>query len=93
MFSENLSINVTFWRFLPQVQIILVVILGRVEGHHRPNLSDRMIAHLHQFAKNLDGRIAFRGVVEPNGGKVLRTDIDTLAVDLLEIVDLEEIAH
>ena len=93
MFSENLVVYVTFRRFLPLVQVILMVVFGRVEGHHRPNLSDRMIAHLHQFAKNLDGCVALRVVVEPNGREVLRANVDALTVDLFKVMDFKEIAH
>ena len=93
IFLEYFSPNVTFWRFLPLVEIILMVVLGRVEGHDLSDLRDRMIAHLHQFAKDADGGVALFCVVEPNGGEVLRPDIDALSVDLLKVMDLKEIAY
>ena len=93
MISENLPINVTFRRFLPLVEVILMVVLGRVEGHDLPNLRGGMITHLHQFAENADGYVALREVVEPNGRKVLRPDVDALSVGLFKVVDLEELAH
>ena len=80
-----------FWRFLPQVQIILMIVLGGVEDHSLSDLCSRMIAHLQQFAKDFDGGVAFFGVVEPDGGEILGTDVDALAVGLFEVVDLEEI--
>ena len=92
-FSKYLSINMAFRRLLPQVQIVLMVVLGRVEGHDLPDLRDGMIAHLHQLAENLNGGVAFFSVVKPNGGEVLRADVDALAVDLLEVVDFKEIAY
>ena len=92
-FSKYFPPDMALGRFTPLVQIVLMVVLGRVEGHGLPNLRGRMIAHLHQFAKDLDGRVALRGVVEPNGGKVLCANVDALAVDLLEVVDFKEIAH
>ena len=82
-----------FWGLPTLVQIVLVVILGKVEGHGLADLCGGMIAHLHQFAKDLNGRVALRGVVEPNGGEVLRSDVDSLTVNLLEVVDFKEIAH
>ena len=57
-----------FWRLSTLVKIVLMVIFGRVEGHGLADLCGRMIAHLHQFAKDFDGRVALRSVVEPNGG-------------------------
>ena len=82
-----------FWRFLPQVQIILMIVLGGVEDHSLSDLCSRMIAHLHQLAKDFDGGIAFFGVIEPDGRKVLRPDVNALAIGLLEVVDFKEIAH
>ena len=82
-----------FRRLAALVKVVLMVILGRVEDHGLPDLRGGMIAHLHQLAKDLDGGVALPGVVEPNGGEVLRPDVDALAVGLLEVVDLEEIAH
>ena len=70
-----------------------MVVLGRVEGHGLTDLCGGMVSHLRQFAKNLDGRVAFRMVVEPNGGKILCADVDALSVGLLKVVDFKEIAH
>ena len=92
-FSKYLPIYVTFRRLLPLIQIILMIILGRVERHNHSYLRDRMIAHLHQLAKHADGGVALFGVVEPNGGEILRTNVDALAVGLLKVMDLEEIAY
>jgi hypothetical protein len=82
-----------FWGLPTLVQIVLVVVLGRVEDHGLADLRGGMIAHLHQFAKDFDGRVALRGVVEPNGGKVLRANVDALAVGLLKVVDFKEITY
>ena len=67
-------------RLLPLIEIILMVILGRVEGHGGADLGGRMIAHLHQFAEYLDGSVALFGMVEPDGGQILRADVDALSV-------------
>ena len=83
----------TFRRLAALVEVVLMVVLGRVEDHGLPDLRGGMIAHLHQLAEDLDGCVALPGVVEPDGGEVLRPDVDALAVGLLEVVDLEEIAH
>ena len=82
-----------FRRLPTLVQIVLVVVFGRVEGHHRADLRDGAVTHLHQFAENLDGGVALCVVVEPDSGEVLRPDVDALAIDLLKVVDFEEIAH
>jgi len=82
-----------FRRLAALVEVVLVVVLGRVEDHGLSDLRSGMIAHLHQLAEDLDGGVALPGVVEPDGGEVLRPDVDALAVGLLEVVDLEEIAH
>ena len=79
--------------FLPLVQIVLVVVFGGVEGHDGTDLRGGMVAHLHEFAKNLDGRVALREIVEPNGGEVLCADVHALSVGLLKVVDFKEIAH
>ena len=92
-FSKYFPPNMAFRRLTPLVQIVLMIVLGRVEGHGLSNLRGWMIAHLHQFAKNLDGRVALRGVVEPNGGKILRANVDALTIGLFEVVDFEEITH
>ena len=91
--SKHLPPNMTFRRFIALVKVVLMVILRRVEHHSLPDLRGRMIAHLHQLAKDFYGSVAFLGVVEPNGRKVLRPDVHTLPIGLLEVVDLEEIAH
>ena len=83
----------TFWCLAALVEVVLMVVLGRVEDHGLPDLCGGMIAHLHQLAEDFDGGVALFSVVKPNGGEVLRADVDALAVDLLEVVDLEEIAH
>ena len=70
-----------------------MVILGEIKDHGLSDLCGRMIAHLHQFAENFYGGVAFLSIVEPNGGKVLRSDVDTLAVSLLKVVDFKEIMH
>ena len=82
-----------FWGLPTLIQIVLVVILGGVERHGLANLRGRMIAHLHQFAKDLNGCVALCGVVAPNGGEVLRADVNALTVNLLKVMDFEEIAH
>ena len=82
-----------FRRLAALVEVVLMIVLGRVEDHDLPDLRGGMVAHLHQLAEDFDGHVALRGVVEPNGGEVLRPDVDALAVGLLEVVDLEEIAH
>ena len=82
-----------FWRLTALVQIVLVVVLGRVEGHGLTDLRGGMIAHLRQFAKDLNGRVALCDVVEPNGGKILCSNINALAVDLLKVMDFKEIAQ
>ena len=80
-------------RFLPQVEVILMVVLGWVEGHHLSDLRGGTVAHLHQLAEDLDGRVALLGVVEPNGGEVLRANVNALTVGLLKVVDLKEITN
>ena len=70
-----------------------MVVLGRVEGHGLTNLCGRMIAHLHQFAENFYGGVAFLSIVEPNGGKILCADVDALSIGLLKVVDFKEIAR
>ena len=82
-----------FWRLAALVKIVLMVVLGRVENHRLSDLRGRMIPHLHQLAEDFDGNVTLLGVVEPNGGKILCANVYTLAVNLLEVVDLEEIAH
>ena len=77
--------------FLPLIQIVLVVILGRVEGHHLSDLSGGMIAHLHQFTEDLECDVALRDVIEPDAGEILRPDVDALSVGLLKVMDLEEV--
>ena len=74
----------TFRRFLPQVEIILMVIFGGIEGHGLSDLSGGMIAHLHQFVEHTNGGIALFHVVEPNGGKILCPDVDALSIGLLK---------
>ena len=75
------------------VEIVLVVVFGRVEGHHRADLRDGAVTHLHQLAEDTNGGVTLFSVVEPNGGEVLRPDVDALPVDLLEVMDFKEIAH
>ena len=69
-----------------------MVVLGRVEDHGLPDLRGGMVAHLHQLAEDFYGSVAFLDVVEPNGGKVLRANVYTLAVGLLKVMDFKEIA-
>ena len=83
----------TLRRLAALVKVVLMVVLSGVEDHGLSDLRGRMIPHLHQRAKDFYGSVAFLGVVEPNGGKVLRANVYTLAVGLFEVVDLEEIAH
>ena len=83
----------TFRRFLPQVQIILMVIFGRVEGEGLSDLRGGTIAHLHEFAEYAEGGVSLFGIVAPNGGKILCANINALTIGLLEVVDFEEIAH
>ena len=83
----------TFWCLPALVEVVLMVVLGRVEDHSLSDLRGGMIAHLHQLAEDFDGGVALRGVVKPDGGEVLGADVDALSVGLLEVVDLEEIAH
>ena len=82
-----------FRRLAALVEVVLVIVLGRVEGHRRAYLRDGAVTHLHQFAEHTDGGVTLFGIVEPNGGEVLCADVDALTVDLLEVVDLKEIAH
>ncbi len=70
-----------------------MVILGGIKDHGLSNLGGGMIAHLHQFAENFYGGVAFLSIVEPNGGKILCANINALSVGLLKIVDFKEIAH
>lgn len=93
MISENPLVDMAFRRLAALVEIVLMVIFSRVEDHGLSDLRGGMVTHLHQLAEDLDGGVALLGVVEPNGGEVLRSDVDALAVGLLEVVDLEEIAH
>ena len=78
-------------RLLPLVEIILMVILGRVEDHSLSDLRCGMITHLHQLAKYFDSDVALLSVVKPDGRQILCADVDALSVDLLEIVDFEEV--
>ena len=83
----------TFRRFAQMLQVMLVVILGRVKGHYGTDLRGGMVAHLHQLAENLEGGVALGVVVEPNGGEILCPDVYALAIHLLKVVDFKEIAH
>ena len=79
------------WRLAALVKVVLMVIFGRVEDHSLSDLCGGMITHLHEFAENFDGGVALLGIVEPNGGKILRPDINALTVSLLKVVDFKEI--
>ena len=90
---KHLTPNMTVWSLITLVEIVLVVVLGGVEDHSLPDLRGGMVAHPHQIAKDFYGCVALLGVVKPNCRKVLRPDVNALAIGLLEVVDLEEIAH
>ena len=92
-FLEHLPPNMTLWRLSSQIQIILMIVLSKVEGHGLSDLRGGMITHLYEFAKNLYGNVALFGVFEPNGRKVLCPDVDPLAVGLFKVMDFKEIAY
>ena len=92
-FSENLPIYVAFRRFAAQVKVVLVIVFGGLEGHDLSDLRGGMIAHLHQLAEDFYGGVALRGVVEPDGGEVLRSDVDALSICLFKVVDFKEITN
>ena len=68
-----------------------MIVFGRVEGHGFPDLGCRIEAHLDQFAEHVKCRVAFRGVVEPDGRQILRSDVDALSINLFKIMDFKKI--